>query len=35
VYLDTVLLVGNIGAQQPAAIRGWFVGGASEATSIS
>ena len=25
VYLDTVLLVGSIGAQQPAALRGWFM----------
>lgn len=29
VYLDTLLLVGSIGAQQPAALRGWFVVGAS------
>jgi L-lysine exporter family protein LysE/ArgO len=29
VYLDTVLLVGSIGAQQPAALRPWFVAGAS------
>ena len=29
VYLDTVLLVGSIGAQQPAGLRGWFVAGAS------
>ena len=29
VYLDTVLLVGSIGAQQPAALRGWFIAGAS------
>ncbi len=29
VYLDTVLLVGSIGAQEPAALRGWFVAGAS------
>ena len=29
VYLDTVLLVGSIGAQQPEALRGWFVAGAS------
>lgn len=28
VYLDTVLLVGSIGAQQPQALRGWFVAGA-------
>lgn len=32
VYLDTVLLVGSIGAQQPAALRGWFVAGASTAS---
>jgi L-lysine exporter family protein LysE/ArgO len=32
VYLDTVLLVGSIGAQQPAAVRGWFVAGASTAS---
>lgn len=29
VYLDTVLLVGSIGAQQPTALRPWFVAGAS------
>ncbi|GJG94218.1 LysE/ArgO family amino acid transporter [Cupriavidus pauculus] len=29
VYLDTVLLVGSIGAQQPASMRSWFVAGAS------
>lgn len=29
VYLDTVLLVGSIGAGQPEALRGWFVAGAS------
>jgi len=29
VYLDTVLLVGSIGAQQPLALRPWFVAGAS------
>ena len=29
VYLDTVLLVGSIGAQQPAGLRGWFIAGAS------
>ena len=28
VYLDTVLLVGSIGAQQPAPLRPWFVAGA-------
>lgn len=32
VYLDTVLLVGSIGAQQPAVLRGWFVAGASTAS---
>ncbi|WP_035884497.1 LysE/ArgO family amino acid transporter [Cupriavidus metallidurans] len=34
VYLDTVLLVGSIGAQQPAALRGWFVAGASSASVV-
>lgn len=34
VYLDTVLLVGSIGAQQPAALRGWFVAGASTASVL-
>jgi len=29
VYLDTVLLVGGIGAQQPDGLRGWFIAGAS------
>jgi L-lysine exporter family protein LysE/ArgO len=32
VYLDTVLLVGGIGAQQPAALRVWFLAGASLAS---
>jgi len=32
VYLDTVLLVGSIGAQQPVALRGWFIAGASSAS---
>ncbi|MBB3178714.1 LysE/ArgO family amino acid transporter [Variovorax sp. Sphag1AA] len=32
VYLDTVLLVGSIGAQQPVDLRGWFVAGASAAS---
>ena len=32
VYLDTVLLVGSIGAQQPPALRLWFVVGASFAS---
>lgn len=34
VYLDTVLLVGSIGAQQAAALRGWFVAGASTASLL-
>lgn len=34
VYLDTVLLVGSIGAQQPAALRGWFVAGACTASAL-
>lgn len=34
VYLDTVLLVGSIGAQQPAALRGWFVAGAASASLL-
>lgn len=32
VYLDTVLLVGSVGAQYPQSLRGWFVGGASAAS---
>lgn len=32
VYLDTVLLVGSIGAQQPAGLQGWFIAGASVAS---
>jgi len=32
VYLDTVLLVGSIGAQQPAGLRGGFVAGAGSAS---
>lgn len=32
VYLDTVLLVGSIGAQQPAGRQGWFIAGASVAS---
>ena len=32
VYLDTVLLVGSIGAQQPTALQGWFIAGASSAS---
>lgn len=34
VYLDTVLLVGSIGAQQPPALRGWFIAGASSASVL-
>jgi L-lysine exporter family protein LysE/ArgO len=34
VYLDTVLLVGSIGAQQPAPLQGWFVAGASAASLL-
>lgn len=32
VYIDTVLLVGSIGAQHPPLLQGWFVGGASVAS---
>ena len=34
VYLDTVLLVGSIGAQQPAGLQAWFVAGASSASLL-
>jgi L-lysine exporter family protein LysE/ArgO len=34
VYLDTVLLVGSVGAQQPPGLRGWFVAGASGASLL-
>ncbi|MBQ0960018.1 amino acid transporter [Ideonella sp. 4Y11] len=34
VYLDTVLLVGSIGAQQPPALRGAFIGGAGTASAL-
>lgn len=34
VYLDTVLLVGSIGAQQPPGLQGWFVAGASTASAL-
>lgn len=34
VYLDTMLLVGGIGAQQPASLRGWFVAGAGSASVL-
>ena len=32
VYLDTVLLLGSIGAQQPVALQNWFIAGASSAS---
>lgn len=32
VYLDTVLLVGGMGAQQPAPLQAWFIAGASLAS---
>lgn len=32
VYLDTVLLMGSIGARQPSDLRLWFVGGAAAAS---
>ena len=34
VYLDTLLLVGSIGAQQPAALRGAFIAGAGVASTL-
>lgn len=34
VYLDTVLLVGSIGAQQPVALQVWFIAGASTASLV-
>ncbi len=34
VYLDTVLLVGGMGAQQPAQLQAWFVAGASLASAV-
>jgi L-lysine exporter family protein LysE/ArgO len=34
VYLDTVLLVGSIGAQQTNELLGWFIGGASTASLL-
>lgn len=32
VYLDTVLLLGSIGAQHPAGLQGWFIAGAASAS---
>ncbi len=34
VYLDTVLLVGSIGAQQPAPLQAWFAAGACTASLL-
>lgn len=34
VYLDTVLLVGSIGAQHPPALRLWFIAGAGSASLL-
>jgi L-lysine exporter family protein LysE/ArgO len=34
VYLDTVMLMGSIGAQHPATERGWFIAGASGASVL-
>lgn len=34
VYLDTVLLVGSIGAQHPNALQGWFIAGASSGSLL-
>ena len=34
VYLDTVLLMGSIGARQAPELRGWFVGGAACASGV-
>ena len=34
VYLDTVLLVGGLGAQQPPLLRHWFIAGASTASAV-
>ena len=33
-YLDTVVLVGSVGAQQPRALQPWFVAGASTASLL-
>lgn len=34
VYLDTVLLVGTVGAQHPAALRPWFAAGGAAASTL-
>lgn len=34
VYLDTVLLVGTVGAQHPPALRPWFVAGGASASTL-
>ena len=33
-YLDTVVLIGSVGAQQPRALQPWFVAGASTASVL-
>jgi L-lysine exporter family protein LysE/ArgO len=33
VYLDTVLLLGSVGASQPPVLRLWFIGGAALASA--
>lgn len=34
VYIDTVVLVGSIGAQHPGGLRGWFIAGAGTASLL-
>jgi L-lysine exporter family protein LysE/ArgO len=34
VYLDTVLLVGSVGAQQAPTLRGWFIAGSAAASAL-
>jgi L-lysine exporter family protein LysE/ArgO len=34
VYLDTVLLVGTVGSQHPAAMRPWFIAGGASASAL-
>ncbi|WP_174525261.1 LysE/ArgO family amino acid transporter [Hydrogenophaga flava] len=34
VYLDTVMLMGSIGAQHPEGLRGWFIAGSSLASLV-
>ena len=33
-YLDTVVLLGSVGGQQPPAERGWFAAGAATASAL-